>query len=39
MYNDKELARIILDDMFKKIDYDKFLDMFNDKFNWFAFLE
>ena len=38
MYNDKELARIILDDMFKKIDYDKFLDMFNDKFNWFAFL-
>lgn len=38
MYNDKKLAHDILEEMFEKIEYDKFLDMFSDKFNWFAFL-
>ncbi len=38
MYSDKKLAQIILEEMFDKMDYEKFLDVFSDKYNWFAFL-
>lgn len=38
MSSEKELAQTILNLMFDKIDYEKFLDVFNDKYNWFAFL-
>ena len=34
----RKLAISILNEMFDKIDYEKFLDIFDDKFNWFAFL-
>lgn len=34
----KALARSILNEMFSKIDYESFLDIFTDTYNWFAFL-
>ena len=34
----RELAISVLNEMFDMIDYEKFLDIFDDKFNWFAFL-